>query len=156
MNRLELETGAWVERFTPPPRCQSWTRALRVIAHSIGRDGRTPNLAHARLARMIGLEPRQTQNVVHALARAGVLKIDARRGFANVYRVLVDWVLRLIAGESVAELAVPVTAEPDAQTGAWSASAPTHPPPIYGRWVFSNGACIHAAEACDECLAKQQ
>jgi hypothetical protein len=155
LNSQILATRAFVQRFEAPSRCGSWKRTLEVLAESMQtrHDGRTPPIEHARLGRRIGLSPRQAQRIVHALRAAGVLRIDAQRGFANVYRVLVDWVLRLIAGESVFPDAPPRTVELDARDAR--GAAPTRPPPIYGRWVNARGGCMHQSEACAECRAKQ-
>lgn len=151
MNRHELETRDFVRKFEAPKRCQSHARALEVLGGRVDHAGRV-RISHAQLGRVLGLCPRQVQNIVHALRAAGVLRIDAWRGFANVYRVLVDWVLRLIAGESTVARSDAPPLEPSAVPT--SAAPSPHPPPISGRWVWPNGACIHAAEACDECRAR--
>lgn len=133
VNRHDLETSEFVRKFEAPKRCQSHARALKAIADRIDHAGRL-RISHAQLGRVLGLCERQTQTIVHALERAGVLRIVAQRGFANVYRVLVDWVLRLIAGESVAGSPVttpdPHAASPQPRAAS---SPPDHPPP----WVFA-------------------
>jgi hypothetical protein len=139
MNRQVLETLAFVRNYDAGPRHGSYKRVLADLAERMGPDGRV-RLSHARLGRSSSLCARQTQNVVHALQSAGVLRIVSRRGYANIYRVLVDWVLRLIAGESVAEAAANTKSEamrPDAAQFPDPASAPTRPPPRstwHGLW----------------------
>jgi len=137
-SRLEAETRAYVASYTAPPRCQSYARALESIAGRMDSAGRVRDMSHARLGRVLGLSERQVQRIVHALRAAGMLRIDAQRGFANVYRVLVDWVLRLIAGESVTghQPAVPDAHETPQTVPA---SAPTHPPP----WIFARSLDRH-------------
>lgn len=137
MNRHELDTRNFVSHYIPPKRCQSQRRALEVLAEFIDSAGRV-SITHARLGRAIGLCERQIQTIVHALERAGVLRIVAQRGYANVYRVLVDWVLRLIAGESTVARSDP-NPEPYADVSpTTSASSPDPPPWIFARHLESH------------------
>lgn len=137
MNRHELETRQFVSGYIPPKRCQSQRRALETLAAYLDSAGRV-SISHARLGRAIGLCERQIQTIVHALERAGVLRIVAQRGYANVYRVLVDWVVRLIAGESTLARSEP-NPEPYAGMDAPVSSPPPDPPP----WIFARHLEAH-------------
>lgn len=137
MNRHELETRAYVRGFKAPKRCGSWSRALEVLAGRLDSAGRV-SITHARLGRAIGLCERQIQTIVHALERAGVLRIVAQRGYANVYRVLVDWVLRLIAGESTVARSDP-NPEPYADVSPTTSASSPDPPP----WIFARHLEAH-------------
>lgn len=141
MNQHELATRAFVRKFVAPKRCGSWSRALEVLAEHMDSAGRI-RITHARLGRAIALGERQTQTIVHALQSAGVLRIVAQRGYANVYRVLVDWVLRLMAGESTvarSDAAPAPVSEPYAGPANPSASSPDPPPP----WIFARHLEAH-------------
>lgn len=93
---------AWLARHRGPRAGAADHAALELIAHHASRDhaGRARELTYAYIGRVIGRTTRQVQTIVHRLAAGGWLKLDFRRGFANVYRVLFDHIVRQVEGEA--------------------------------------------------------
>jgi predicted ArsR family transcriptional regulator len=105
---------------------------LELCAHV--RDNGYVQLSVPRLAERYGLSERQTQRVLHELARRGLLAIEAAkneigRQTANRYRLLADF-LRETANRGFANLAQ---------------LAP---------FVNRAGGCLHQQPACEVCLAQ--
>lgn len=139
-------TAAELASYRPPRAGTAYGLVLEHLGARIDHAGRIA-IPHVELGARVGRCKRQVQNIVHALERAGYLRIEARRGYANVYRVLVRWVLRMLEGEA-REAPAPerVTFAPEA---VWQAPAePAYRPPPR---IFPNGGCIHSVPACEAC-----
>jgi hypothetical protein len=105
---------------------------LELCAHV--REGGYVQLSVPRLAERYGLSERQTQRILHELARRGLLAIESAkneigRQTANRYRLLADF-LRETASRGFGNL------------------------PQLAAFVNRAGGCLHQQPACDACQAR--
>lgn len=94
---------ASVADYVPRKRCASHKRALEALARRMQHDGRA-RFSYRQMAERIGVCREQARNVLKDLAAQGILLIEHERdpehgNLANVYRVLLAHVLRMIEGE---------------------------------------------------------
>lgn len=140
-------TLASVADYVPRKRCGSHKGALEVLGRRMRHDGRA-QISYRQLAERLGVCREQARNILQDLAHQGLLLIEHQRdpehgNLANVYRLLLAHVLRMIDGEQRRSH----RGRPNASDAAALASAPPAdefiagpaPPP----WIFA------AAEVLD-------
>lgn len=148
---MNQATAEYIASYRPPRAGTAFRVALEQLAARMDASGRV-RLTHAQLGRAIARCEREVQNIVHRLEREGWLAIEAHAGHANVYRVLVAWVRRVLEGEHPDEGSLGMSVDHGLITAEAlppnEAAPPSWRPPPR---IYSNGGCVHSLPACEAC-----
>jgi len=149
-----LAVLAWLRRLSFASRDGPTQHMLLLQLATMADHGGWIQLGKRPLGAQLERDPSTIKRQLHKLAALGIIEIHERKTrkgqqLANVFRVLTDWVQRMVAGEQREPPRTAPALELEPGNFIADGEAPWRPPPR----IYANGGCLHSVPACEACRA---